>query len=475
MPDTQDTLYNVINQLVAELQDFWAQQSKRRIGARDIGPLKASLTQIVIDALQAQSPIREQGMASIHKSAGHYTQGRYWSAPYGYKLHIQRSYAGLISLGYIKECKKGVYTDYARLLTRYRATDRLLNLFANDITSDLAVFAPARNNQETIRLNVQQSDGHKALIDYVDTEQTRRMRHTMTKINDCLSRSWADLELDERQLNRLKRRMISTRTDRSSGSNGDGVLRLQDRTLYRVFNDDGFLTNGRLYGGWWQSIPREYRQYIVINGKRTVELDYSGLHPNLVYALSGKSLDGDPYTLSITPPNVSEFRALVKRSFNAMLNADHELVRAPRGLDIGRFDITWKQLKTAIYERHAPIAGHFFSAIGARLQNIDSEVAVRVLRHFADMGVAVLPVHDSFIMHSGYENELRDVMRGALTAVAGVSVPIQLSQSNASNPNGFTICDDDFESLLEEQAHCARFDQFRGRLVFSQMSSGATK
>ena len=34
-------------------------------------------------------------MASIHKTSGHYSQGRYWSAPYGYKIHIGRSYNGL--------------------------------------------------------------------------------------------------------------------------------------------------------------------------------------------------------------------------------------------------------------------------------------------------------------------------------------------------------------------------------------------
>jgi hypothetical protein len=464
MPDTQDTLHQAIDQLVAELQDLWARQSKRRIGERDIGPLKASLSQIVTDALQAQSANLKHGMASIHKSAGHYTQGRYWSAPYGYKLHIQRSYAGLISLGYIEECKKGVYTDYARLLTRYRATDRLLNLFANDITSDLAVFAPARTNQETIRLNVKQPDGHKALIDYADTAHTRQMREAMTQINSCLLRSWADLELDERQLKELKRQMISSRTERTSNKDGDGVLRLQDRTLYRVFNDEHFTTNGRLYGGWWQSIPRDFRQFILINGKRTVELDYSGLHPNLAYSMSGSELKGDPYELEIGRGRSPEFRNTVKKAFNAMLNADHELVRAPRGIDTGSFDITWRQLKAAIYERHAPIAGRFFSAIGAHLQNIDSEVAVRVLRHFADMGVAVLPVHDSFIMHSGYENELRDVMQAALKTVAGVSVPIQLSQSNASNPNGFTICDDDFESLLRQKPYQRHLDHHRAGL-----------
>ena len=75
-----------------------------------------------------------------------------------------------------------------------------------------------------------------------------------------------------------------------------------------------------------------------------------------------------------------------------MLNADHERPR-PRGLDIGRFDITWKQLNGHIRTPCANSRSFLFSDWGA-IVNIDSEVAVRVLLHFADMGVAVLPVHD---------------------------------------------------------------------------------
>lgn len=440
----------MIDRLAAELQDFWATQGRRQLGPADVGPFKASVCQIVTDAVQAQQPIHEQSLASIHKSAGHYSKGRYWSAPYGYKIHIQRSYDGLISLGYIEERKKGVYTDYARLLTRYRATSRLLDLFDDRLGEWLSVVAPPRANQETIRLNIRQPDGHKILVDYVDTEHTRQMRASMALINKCLSRCWADLELDERQMNVLRRRMISKRANAVSLNDGDGILRLQDRTLYRVFNDRSFSTNGRLYGGWWQSIPREYRRHILINGKRTVELDYSGLHPNLIYALGGKDLDGDPYTLPISEQHGPDFRSLVKKAFNAMINADHELARGPRGINNGDYGLTWTELKAVIKERHAPVADQFFSAIGARLQHIDSEVAVGVLTHFAEMGVAVLPVHDSFIMHSGYESELRDVMRAKLRTAAGAEVPIQLSWTNW--PSGkFSVEEADVESLIDNR------------------------
>jgi hypothetical protein len=55
----------------------------------------------------------------------------------------------------------------------------------------------------------------------------------------------------------------------------------------------------------------------------------------------------------------------------------------------------------------------FYSDCGARLQRIDSELAEGVMLHFADYATThppVLPVHDSFIMHHGYEDELSEVM-----------------------------------------------------------------
>ena len=47
-----------------------------------------------------------------------------------------------------------------------------------------------------------------------------------------------------------------------------------------------------------------------------------------------------------------------------------------------------------------------------RRRLLDSELAERVMLHFAQrpLNAAVLPVHDSFIMHHGYETDLRTVM-----------------------------------------------------------------
>ena len=102
---------------------------------------------------------------------------------------------------------------------------------------------------------------------------------------------------------------------------------MQDSSLYRVFNDTDFTNGGRFYGGWWQVIPSEYRTRIRINEKRTVELDFGTLHPTMLYSEVGLKPPEDSYQIGLFPRSSSgmnsleAYRQLVKRCFNAMLNA----------------------------------------------------------------------------------------------------------------------------------------------------------
>jgi hypothetical protein len=50
---------------------------------------------------------------------------------------------------------------------------------------------------------------------------------------------------------------------------------------------------------------------------------------------------------------------------------------------------------------HEPIAHHFYTGVGLRLQRLDSDIAEKILLHFAQSGIAILPLHDSFLMHNG--------------------------------------------------------------------------
>ena len=76
-----------------------------------------------------------------------------------------------------------------------------------------------------------------------------------------------------------------------------------DIELRRIFNDvdpdNPHLLNrgGRFYGGWWQTIPREWRRCITIDGEFTCEIDFRGMHPRMIYHLHRLQFEGDPYEI----------------------------------------------------------------------------------------------------------------------------------------------------------------------------------
>ena len=190
--------------------------------------------------------------------------------------------------------------------------------------------------------------------------------------------------------------------------------------LHVVFNEQLFKYNGRMYTGvfGYLSIPREDRLCLTIDGEKTVELDYSALHPRLLYSLIGIQYNDDPYK-AVVPGNAT--REVMKKLLLALFNADemtdvvgvgNEYLMKNSSLK-KEFDATGfsvAQLVDRFIKVHAPIAKYFLSNQGLQLMRLDSQIAYGVVEHFADQGKPCLPVHDSFIVRESDENELREVM-----------------------------------------------------------------
>ena len=252
-----------------------------------------------------------------------------------------------------------------------------------------------------------------------ETAETERMRSNLNRINKALSLNWYDIEVPDDDLIDLQQRLAGDTVN-------ERTIRMDQRSLYRVFNDPELLTGGRFYGGWWQNIPKEYRNHLAVNGKQMVELDYSNQHPTILYAKEGAVRPADCYADVINrmslPGSVArnDLRNAVKAAFNAMLNAPEPLRGPPKGVKPRQFGLSWRELSEAIMAFHEPIAQHFYTGVGLRLQRLDSDIAEKVMLHFAEHNIAVLPVHDSFLMHHGYESTLGPVMDSAFEEVVGV-------------------------------------------------------
>ena len=118
---------------------------------------------------------------------------------------------------------------------------------------------------------------------------------------------------------------------------------------------------------------------------------------------------------------------------------------------------------------HQPIADHFYTGVGLKLQRMDSDIAEKVLLHFAQKGIAILPLHDSFLMHNGYETWLEPAMRQAFEDVVGLPPKIDRKvasrwideeDENGDEDLGPGTTKDVYELLASRNGHDRRLDAF---------------
>lgn len=339
---------------------------------------------------------------------------------FSYNTYIERAFRKLIDAEYVQVTTKGWLDRNTGNSdnTKYRLTSKFKTWFLIQLADvgfdgkleDLIVDPLLLPNPYPLRVQKRKEGDISAFeprtekIPFITTAKSEQICLDIQKLNKVLDQTWVDLDLTDDQWKDLDKALAKhKKKDRPR------FIRFNEKQIYRVFHDTEFNTGGRYYGGWWQTIPKEYRKHLIIDGKATVEVDYSGLHPAILYAKEGLPLPEDPYTRILG----SQHRDLSKTLFNALINAKRDPKAPPRGVKIRFSDqlLNWEQIKERIYEIHAPIREHFGKGSGLWLMHEDSVLATGVLHHFANMGVPCLPVHDSFIVHHGYEKDLRQKMR----------------------------------------------------------------
>lgn len=166
--------------------------------------------------------------------------------------------------------------------------------------------------------------------------------------------------------------------------------------------------------------PKVLRKYIVINGDYTVELDYSGIHIHLLYAMKGinyaekrkdsYTLDGFPHRslnklVFLTAINATDPR-------NAVLGVWEQLYEEGKPMPYGlKGHDTIYQIIDALKAVHPQIADMIASRKGIKLQFTDSQMAERIVDYFTQRRIPILTVHDSFICAAIDEPVLLDQMK----------------------------------------------------------------
>ena len=168
-------------------------------------------------------------------------------------------------------------------------------------------------------------------------------------------------------------------------------------SLTRIFSKASFDYGGRLFAPI-QNYTKQTRKYFYLNGEPTIEIDYSSIHPHMLYHKERLEFNGDdPYAIE------GFDRDAVKVAFNIMLNKEAFGANKPVAKTISKVvdcDIdTAEALETAIQTLHSPIAHYFNTGIGLTLQRRDSDIALLVINTFVnELSRPIICVHDSFIV-----------------------------------------------------------------------------
>jgi hypothetical protein len=223
----------------------------------------------------------------------------------------------------------------------------------------------------------------------------------------------------------------------------DRLVTPHHRQLHRVFNGD-YASGGRLYGGWWQTLPRALRKHVRIGDggglEPVVNVDFATMHLRLAYAEAHhQPPSGDLYDLTGTDherhdwPRLREGR---KQLVSVLLMRKRPLTQWPGGTPGEKEDIRScfpkgtrvKDEIAAIRERHKAIAEWFECDRGLKLQRIESDILVAVLLKLVARGITALPIHDAVLVARSHGETAKRIMEAEARRVTGARIPAKIGE-----------------------------------------------
>jgi hypothetical protein len=279
-----------------------------------------------------------------------------------------------------------------------------------------------RHNSGRIKRDPKTKQSEKLWVDVEQTQDVLVMQENLDKINGFLSNQCITLDLNDAQLYQLLDEVRSK-------DKGKKLVDLRRTQLVRIFSRGSLDKGGRFYRGWWQNIPSIHRPHIRINGKKTIEVDYSGMHLNMLYALCGIEYPygKDPYDLGLQDWMGKEDsrRKAIKKAFNAILNDEEGTYRLEKEYE-AIISLSNDEFHQKLKDTHPEIYQEIQSDIGLRLQKLDSDIAEDVLLQLTSLSIPCLPVHDSFIVTASNELLLIDLLKKTFRKHLGVDIKVDV-------------------------------------------------
>ena len=343
----------------------------------------------------------------------------------------------LSELGWIEINKGYIKQNSTNVLTTLRPQGGLLNAFKK-VGILWQELIPSTKDEIIILKNYDPATKEKYIIPTPDTSKVRIMRRNLKKINKFIRGHAICLHRYNKNLYDLARRMgfDTYQTAWSSGlpTKKSRIMNFCQTQLKRIFARSDMTKGGRFYGAWWQYIPSEERKYITIDGMATIEIDYSEIHPRLLYLEQGLNPpSGDLYDLNIRVSNIPydvtvepylSQRKVIKKYLNALINDETGTYKLSRA-DQATIGMTDAQLRFKLLKRHPQIINSLGVGKGLSYQYVDSQIAEKVMIILMEKDIVCLPIHDSFICEIRYAKDLHEAMQQAYTEILNTSPKIK--------------------------------------------------
>ncbi|MBZ9939209.1 hypothetical protein LB518_23130 [Mesorhizobium sp. BR1-1-16] len=189
-------------------------------------------------------------------------------------------------------------------------------------------------------------------------------------------------------------------------------------TVKRYFNRGRMDRGGRLFGAYWEEMPRMDRFHrLRLGGDPVVNVDYGQLYPRLAYLVADREPpEGDLYAV----PGLEHCREGVKLMTSALLFSEHPLKAWPKG-GPQAFPKGTKlgEVVGSISSKHPGLVPYFGSGLGYRLMFTESEILLGVLEVLHREGVPALPMHDAVIVPERHGPRAKEVMEVAFERIGG--------------------------------------------------------
>jgi hypothetical protein len=178
--------------------------------------------------------------------------------------------------------------------------------------------------------------------------------------------------------------------------------------------------HGRFYHGY-SGCPSRYRKLITFDGEPTVELDYQASQVHVAYSMNGLNAGGgDPYIPTLARPVLRPiYKALLLRSFTSTnpigtVWKDDEIITS---------DTSLTDMLDQIWRMHPNIANFRHQDAHKEITYQESRICLKVIELCNEKSIAVLPIHDSFIVKTRHVAALEEMMVRAYKLLGFVSVP----------------------------------------------------